>query len=167
MLQPLPFENARLVVELGSGTGVITRALLNQIPLDATLFAFEINPRFVQHLKLNTSDPRLVLINARAETVGEELRRRGYEQADAVVSSLALGLMSDRQRHAVLSSIASILDETGIFTQYQYFHGLQLRNRQLGMFNISRLLHQYFNLVQRRIIWRNLPPAFVYACRGR
>jgi phospholipid N-methyltransferase len=167
MLQPLPLRKTRVVVELGSGTGVMTQALLNLIPRDATLFAFEINPRFFQYLKSTVSDPRLVLMNASAEAVGTELRRRGYEHADAVVSSLALGLMSNVQRHALLSGIGSLLDETSVFTQYQYFHGLQLQNGQLRKFNVSRLLRQYFNSVQRRIIWRNLPPAFVFACRGR
>jgi phospholipid N-methyltransferase len=167
MLQPLPLRKTRVVVELGSGTGVMTQALLNLIPRDATLFAFEINPRFFQYLKSTVSDPRLVLMNASAEAAGTELRRRGYEHADAVVSSLALGLMSNVQRHALLSGIGSLLDETSVFTQYQYFHGLQLQNGQLRKFNVSRLLRQYFNSVQRRIIWRNLPPAFVFACRGR
>jgi phosphatidylethanolamine/phosphatidyl-N-methylethanolamine N-methyltransferase len=167
MLQPLPLGKTKVVVELGSGTGVMTQALLNLIPRDATLFAFEINPRFFGYLKAAVSDPRLVLINASAEVAGTELRRRGYEHADAVVSSLALGLMSNVQRHALLSGIGSLLDETSVFTQYQYFHGLQLQNGQLRKFNVSRLLRQYFNSVQRRIIWRNLPPAFVFACRGR
>jgi phospholipid N-methyltransferase len=97
MLQPLPLKKTKVVVELGSGTGVMTQALLNLIPFDATLFAFEINPRFLQHLKSTVSDPRLVLINASAESIELELRRRGYRRADAVVSSLALGFMSTRR----------------------------------------------------------------------
>ncbi len=167
MLQPLPLEKTKVVVELGSGTGVMTQALLNLIPFDATLFAFEINPRFLQHLKSTVSDPRLVLINASAESIEMELRRRGYKHADAVVSSLALGFMSNAQRHALLSGIGSLLDETGVFTQYQYLHSLQLQNGQLKKFSVSRLLRQYFSSVYRRTIWRNLPPAFVFACRGR
>jgi phospholipid N-methyltransferase len=167
MLQPLRLEKTNVVVELGSGTGVMTQALLDLIPFDATLFAFEINPRFLQHLKSTVSDPRLVLINASAESIEMELRRRGYNHADAVVSSLALGFMSNAQRHALLSGIGSLLDETGVFTQYQYLHSLQLQNGQLKKFSVSRLLRQYFSSVQRRTIWRNLPPAFVFACRGR
>jgi phospholipid N-methyltransferase len=66
MLQPLPLGKTKVVVELGSGTGVMTQALLNLIPRDATLFAFEINPRFFEYLKATVSDPRLVLMNASA-----------------------------------------------------------------------------------------------------
>ena len=166
MLRPLPVENARVVVELGPGTGVMTRAFLNRLPFNATLLAFEINSRFARHLKSTISDPRLVVINARAEALLEELGRRGYQYVDAVLSSLAMGFMSDRQRHALLREISICLKKRGTFTQYQYLHSLQLRGRQLTKFDLSGLLQQYFRSVQRKIIWRNLPPAFVFTCRG-
>ncbi len=166
MLGPLPLERARVVVEVGPGTGAMTQALLNLIPLDATLLAFEINRRFLSYLKSNVSDSRLVVINASAEMLQKEVHRRGYECVDAVVSSLALGLMPDRQRRAFLSGLGSLLSEAGVFTQYQYFHRLQLKNGQFRRFHLAHLLHRYFSSVHQRIIWRNLPPAFVFACRG-
>ena len=166
MLRPLPLENARVVVELGPGTGVMTRAFLKQLPFNATLLAFEINSRFARHLKSTISDSRLVVIHARAEALLEELSRRGYRQVDAILSSLAMGFMSDRQRHALLSEISICLKKRGTFTQYQYLHSLQLRGRQLTKFDLSGLLEQYFRSVRRKIIWRNLPPAFVFTCRG-
>src|SRR5438445_1066865 len=70
MLRPLPTTNARVVIELGPGTGVMTRALLDLLPFDATLLAFEINPRFARHLRSTISDPRLVVIHARASASG-------------------------------------------------------------------------------------------------
>jgi len=166
MLRPLPLEGARLVVEVGPGTGVMTQALLNRIPFDATLLAFEINSRFSRYLKSNVADSRLDVINASAETLRKEVRRRGHERVDAVVSSLALGLMPDRQRHAFLSELGSLLGEAGVFTQYQYFHALQVKNGQVRRLDLMQLLRRYFRSVQRRIIWRNLPPAFVFVCRG-
>ena len=166
MLRPLPLENARVVVELGPGTGVMTRAFPNRLPFNATLLAFEINSRFARHLKATISDPRLVVIHARAEALLEELSRRGYRYVDGVLSSLAMGFMSDRQRHALLSEISTCLKKRGTFTQYQYLHSLQLRGRQLAKFDLSGLLEQYFRSVRRKIIWRNLPPAFVFTCRG-
>lgn len=165
MLRPLPLENARVVVELGPGTGVMTRALLETLPSDAKLVAFEINDRFLRHLRSTISDPRFVLIQSPAEALEQELNRRGYRHVDAVLSSLAMGLMSDRQRHALLSEIAIRLKK-GTFTQYQYLHGLQLRDRQLSKFDMDALLRRYFRSVQRNITWRNLPPAFVFTCRG-
>ena len=165
MLKPLSLEKARLVVEIGSGTGALTKALLKLIPSDASLLAFEINSSFCRYLRSNFSDPRLDVINASAETLAQELHRRGHDRVDAVVSSLALGLMPDPERFAFLSGLASLLGDSAVFTQYQYFHGLQFTNGKFRRFDLRRLLQRYFRSVQMKVIWRNLPPAFVFICR--
>lgn len=165
MLKSLPLATARVIVELGPGTGCMTRALLDLIPFNATLLAFEINPRFSWYLRSSISDPRLVVIDASAETVQNEVRRRGYERANAIVSSLALGFMAEELRHTFLAQLGSCLDHAGIFTQYQYFHRLQIKNGQVKKFRLANLLRGYFSSVEQRIIWRNLPPAFVFTCR--
>jgi phosphatidylethanolamine/phosphatidyl-N-methylethanolamine N-methyltransferase len=165
MLEPLPLANARVVVELGAGTGVMTRALLNELPPQATLLVFEINLRFYNYLKAHFSDPRLVLIHASAEHVDLELRQRGYAEVDAVVSSLGLGLIPDRERHAILERLLPFVHDRTVFTQYQYIHALQCENGRVRRFDLRPLLGQYFASVQSRLIWRNLPPAFVFACR--
>ncbi|MFQ5696633.1 MAG: class I SAM-dependent methyltransferase [Terriglobia bacterium] len=80
MVAPLPLAEARCVVEFGPGTGTMTRALLEQMPADALLLAFEVNPRFVDYLRKTLPDPRLQVVSASAERVGEELRARGLEE---------------------------------------------------------------------------------------
>lgn len=164
MVRPLPLKRARVVVEMGPGTGAMTHALLKLIPFDATLLAFEINARFSRYLRSSISDPRLVVINASAETLQKEVHSRGHDSVDAVVSSLALGFTPDRQRRNLLGGLASLLGESGVFTQYQYLHRLQMEKGQLRKFNLGLLLHRYFGSVQQRLIWRNLPPAFVFTC---
>jgi phospholipid N-methyltransferase len=166
MLDPLPLRSARLVVELGCGTGAMTHALLASMRRDAVLLAFEINPRFTQYLSDTVSDPRLILVNSSAEMLQQELQRRGLGRVDAVLSSLGLALMSDQQRHSLLAGLSDAMDEHGVLTQYHYFHGLQIRNGQLARFDLPRLLNGHFHSVKRRIVWRNLPPAFVFVCRG-
>lgn len=167
MLGPLPLKRARTVVEVGPGTGVITRALLNRLPFDATLLAFEINPRFSRHLKSTVPDTRLSLVDTSAERLREELERRGFQQVDAIVSSLALGLMPAVQRRHFLCGVCGLLSEKGVFTQYQYVHSLQvMKNGQLKRFDLEKMLKRYFRSVQRKMIWRNLPPAFVFICKN-
>lgn len=165
MLGPVALTKARVVVEVGAGTGVMTRALLKLIPRDATLLAFEINPKFSSYLQSKVSDPRLEVIHANAENLDSELLRRGHKRVDAVISSLALAFMFHRQRHSFLNSLGKHLGETGVFTQFHYLHGLQFNNGHLRRFPLVQLLRGYFGSVERRIIWRNLPPAFVFECR--
>lgn len=165
MLEPLPLAGARVVVELGAGTGVMTRALLNELPQQATLLVFEINQRFYDYLKAHFSDPRLVLIHASAEHVDLELRQRGLTEVDAVLSSLGLGLMSARERQVIFERLVPFLTDRTVVTQYQYIHALQFKNGRVSRLDLRPLLNRYFASVQSKLIWRNLPPAFVFSCR--
>lgn len=167
MLEPLSLERAKVAVELGPGTGVMTRALLRALPREATLLTFEINERFTRHLIATVSDPRLIVINAPAEALGKELKKRGYSRVDAILSSLAMAFMSTQQRQRILGEASAALTDTGIFTQYQYLHCLQFSDWHLSKFDLEKLLEQYFRSVEKKIIWPNLPPAFVFACRKR
>lgn len=166
MISPLPLKRARVVVEVGPGTGVMTRALLDAIPFEATLLAFEINPRFSRYLKSNVPDSRLEIINASAETLRDEVHRHGHDRVDAVVSSLAFGFLSPVQRKVYLSEVCNLLDENGAFTQYQYVHSMEVTGGQLRRFDLVPLLRRHFRSVKRTMIWRNLPPAFVFVCKG-
>ena len=167
MLEPLPFARTRIALELGAGTGVITHALLEQLPSNAKLLVFEINRRFVDCLQESISDSRVILIHSSVENLSSELQRRGIEHVDAVVSSLGLAFMSDRQREALFEQLAPFLHKSSVFTQYQYIHGMQFVKGRLCRFNLRSLLSRYFGSVHSKIVWRNLPPAFVFTCRAQ
>jgi len=166
MVDPLPLRRARVVVELGCGTGAVTRALLGEMPRQSLLLAFEINPRFATYLRKQISDPRLVVIPASAENIRKEVHNRGFRHVDAVASSLALSLMPDQLKHDILSESSSVLQRSGVFTQYLYLHGVQWQGGRPEFFGGARLLGRHFREVNQTIVWPNLPPAFVYACRG-
>jgi phospholipid N-methyltransferase len=167
MLEPLPLSRARVAVEFGAGTGVITNAMLAQLPPDATLLVFEINRRFYDCLQNTISDPRVVLINASVENLDVELSKRGVQRVDAVASSLGLAFMSERSRHHLFQRLSLFLHPRSVFTQYQYIHGLQFDNGRLSRLDLRPLLSRYFGIVQNKIEWRNLPPAFVFTCHAQ
>ncbi|MCB1020131.1 MAG: methyltransferase domain-containing protein [Acidobacteria bacterium] len=167
MVQPLPMDRVKTMVELGPGTGAMTEELLAQLPRDAKLFAFEINPRFVQYLRANLSDPRLEVIECGAERADEELARRGVHKADAVLSSLGLSLLPDSLIEEIFAAVFPLLAQDGVFTQFQYVTRMRLQDGRAEYFDVGDLLRRHFPRVQRRMIVRNLPPAFVYDCRLR
>lgn len=169
MLAPLPLASARCVVEFGSGTGAMTRELLEAMAPEARLLCFEINPRFCDYMRENFSDPRLELVRSSAERMPAELAARGLGPAEAVVSSLGLTLMSGQEREAVLSGLAASLAPDGVFTQFQYLHALlpqmSPQNGHLERFTAAGFLRGYFTRVTSEVVWRNLPPALVLTCR--
>jgi hypothetical protein len=42
---------------------------------------------------------------------------------------------------------------------------MQVRSGRLYYYDVRSFLARYFGQVGRRVIWRNLPPAFVFECR--
>jgi len=167
MLEPLKLRPRCVIVELGPGTGVMTRALLNILPPDGNILAFEISDRFYSYLNEKIPDKRLVVLNTGAEHLKAELHKRGYDHVDGFVSSLALGFFSDAQRRALLESFSPFMGENSVYTQYQYVQGMELSHGRFRRFSIQPLLRQYFHSVQCRTVWRNIPPAFVFACRKK
>ncbi len=166
MVEPLAVGRARTVVELGPGTGVMTRELLRQLPFNARLLAFEVNPRFVRYLRKECEDSRLEVIQASAASLVEELGKRGIDRADAVLSSLGCSLMPESVVRDVLDAASQVIGDHGVFTQFQYVHRMRIENGRPMYFDVAQWLNQHFPLVNRRMIVRNLPPAFVYDCRN-
>lgn len=177
MVAPLPLSDAEIVVEFGPGTGAMTRLLLDFVPADARVLAFEINPCFVKYLREDITDPRLEVIEAGAETAGDELRRRGYKRVDAVLSSLGFGMMPEGVSREIMQGLVPFLDERSGFTQFQYMQGMRWSGNngngngnsngrpRVEFFDLRDFLGEYFRTVQRSMVWRNLPPAKVIYCQ--
>jgi len=169
LLRPIDFDRARIIVELGMGTGAITTEILRRMAPGSVLFAIEVNPAFIAHVRSKVHDSRFVPISGRAERLGSILGKRGVRRADAIVSSLGLTSMAHDQRASIVGQAAGHLGENGVLTQYQYLPASGKPNwaRALGLkrFAEENFLRQYFREVRsERVIW-NLPPANVYTCR--
>ena len=169
LLRPIDFTNARVIIELGMGTGAITMELLRRMQPDTTLYCIEINPVFVSHMRERVDDQRFVPILSGAERLGSILNQRGIRRADAIVSSLGLTSMGHDQRCSIVHQAAVHLHGNGVLTQYQYLHARGEPNWScaLGLkrFHEEFFLRQYFReVVSEQVIW-NLPPAAVYTCR--
>jgi len=169
MLRPIDFERARVIVELGVGTGAVTLELLQRMRPDARLYALDINARFIDFVRKTILDPRLVPLVGAAEDLGEILLAQGIRKADAIISSLGLTTMQDQQREQILGEVRKCLVAGGVVSQFQYWHsrGGPRWLRVLGLHGFSEeaFLRQYFHRISTDHVLRNFPPATVYSCR--
>jgi phospholipid N-methyltransferase len=169
LLRRVDFGSARVVVELGMGTGAITTEILKRLGPDAVLYGVDLNPVFISHLRQRIQDKRFVPILGRAEHLSALLDQHGIRRAHAVVSSLGLTSMRPRQRSAIVQQVTERLTDGGVLTQFQYVHASGSPN-WLSKFGIQRFaekdfLQAHFRHVHaERVIW-NFPPANVYTCR--
>jgi phospholipid N-methyltransferase len=169
MLRPIDFERARVIVELGVGTGAVTMELLQRMRPDARLYALDINARFIDFVRRTIPDPRLAPVVGAAEDLGEIMREAGERKADAIISSLGLTTMQDNQREQILCEMRKCLAHGGVVSQFQYWHsrGGPRWMRALGLhgFPEEEFLRQYFHRISTDHVLRNFPPATVYSCR--
>jgi phosphatidylethanolamine/phosphatidyl-N-methylethanolamine N-methyltransferase len=169
LLRPIDFSAASVIVELGVGTGAITKEILRRLKPNAVLLGVDLNPAFVTHVGQTTQDPRFIPILGQAERLGTLLSQHGISRADAIVSSLGLTSMHSSQRSTIMTQAAAHLTRSGVLTQYQYLHANGEPNwvSSLGLmrFPEKEFLKAHFrHVASERVIW-NLPPARVYTCR--
>ena len=167
MVEPVSHGAAKTVVEFGPGTGPMTAKILESMGEDSLLYGFEINPRFVSYLNERFQDKRLHVKEMGAEKVNQVLEADGRGCADAVISSLPLSFFPRDLRHQILSEAARALAPEGVFTQFQYASGLDCSGPIPKPYELRPLLLQYFTRVERHLVWRNFPPAWVYHCYVR
>lgn len=163
MIADMDLSRANLVVELGPGTGVFTRAILDALRPDARLICVEVNPELASTLAARF--PRAAVINDSAQYLGRYLGALGVQGGvDCVISGLPWVLFSAVEQRRLLDPLVSGLKPGGRFATFAYTHAAWLPAGR----RFRRMLDDAFDeVVVSAQVWRNLPPAFVYRCRSR
>lgn len=152
-------EAARGVVEFGPGTGVVTELLIEAVPPDCRLFAIELDPVLAAGLRARFPDLRVYRDSA--GNVSELCSQEGLEGVDCIVSGLPWASFTEERQDELLDATVSVLRPGGQFLTFAYVHGTWLPTGR----RFRRKLSRCFSRVSRsRIVWRNLPPAYIYIC---
>jgi phospholipid N-methyltransferase len=117
---------SRSVVELGPGTGGITRAILDALPPDASLLSLDINPLFCARIR-QIEDPRLTVHCGSALEMEPSLARYKLAPPDVVVSGIPFSTIKPEISARLLDLIVRLLPTGGRFVAYQ------IRNRVDGL----------------------------------
>lgn len=153
MTAGLGLGSAESVVELGPGTGVFTEAVLALLRSDARFTAVEINPRLASSLRARF--PSLDVVEGSAE----HLASFAEPPVDVVVSGLPWTAMPAARQLSILDAVRDALSPRGRFTTFAYAHTAWTPPAR----RFARLLRSRFAIVERTpVVWRNLPPAYVY-----
>ena len=147
-------STARVVVELGPGTGGTTRALLKCMRDHARLLCVELNPQF-HGIVRRIADPRLVVHHGSAEELGEVMERHGLSGADAIVSGIPFSTMPPSTAGRILDAIYAALVPGGRFVAYQVRGHVEAFSRP------------YFGPAQVDVELLNIPPVRIYRWEKR
>ena len=155
----LEAEKSNAIAELGPGTGVVTREILQHKAPDCRFFAVELDKDICEELRSEL--PELDLYNADASFLADICRQSNIAELDAVVSGLPWAAFPAELQHAILSAITKSLKKGGKFSTFAYLQGMVLP----AGWRFRHLLEKYFSQVEiSEVVWKNLPPAVVYRC---
>jgi len=160
MTEGMGLAEAETVVELGPGTGVFTRVIQARLRPQARLLCIEINPELARVLAGRF--PRAEVINDCAENLAQHLEAVGGASADSVISGLPWAAFSSDRQERLLGAVITALRPGGRFATFAYLHSAWLPPGR----SFRGLLESRFHRVETSaVVWRNLPPAFVYRCQ--
>jgi phospholipid N-methyltransferase len=145
-------QGAATVVELGSGTGAVTHALLRALSPRGRLLAVELDEEFAAMLEAEC-DERLIVHRGDAAQLGHALSQHGLHPVDAVVSGIPFSTIDEAIGRNVLQQVWASLQPGGAFIAYQ------IRG------DVVRLARDLMGKPQTRIELRNVPPIRIYAWR--
>ncbi len=160
MIPPVDLTTADVVVELGAGTGVVTRALCNHIGTHTQLVALELRDPSALRLQRKFSDVQVV--SGSAEHLRQHLDRLGHSHADCIVSGLPWGSMPGDLQRRILDSVEMSLKPGGAFSAMAYIHASRFASARRFRQELER---RFGKVSVSPVVWANLPPAFVYYCQ--
>lgn len=149
LIEKINFQQAEVFVEYGSGKGVITKMLLDNIGPNAVLFAFETNENFIENLN-EIHDSRLIVVNNDAEDAKRILKSKyQIEVVDYIISTIPFSLIEKHKRNRIINNSFKLLKEKGRFITYQY------------SWFIFNLMKRNFNHVNWELVLLNFPPVVI------
>lgn len=156
----LDFSGDAQIVELGPGTGVVTKVIAEELGLQARCLAIEIDPGFAKRLKGRFGQVQVACGSAAYLPV--LTKSHGFDRVDHIVSGLPFASLPAQITTGILDGIEAVLPSGGTFTTFQYVHGFPL---PLASGFRREMTKRLGATPVRRLVWRNMPPAYVLSWR--
>jgi ornithine lipid N-methyltransferase len=152
----IAWDRARVILELGAGTGPITKVLAENAHPDCKLVILERDPDFARLLRQRFQDQaNCDVVEGDARDLPAILKERGISAADYVVSGLPVPSFPPDLQRDLFRAVKEVLAPTGTFNQITELPWVYWR-----------FYRRFFDEVRFVFEPRNIPPAGAYFCRG-
>ena len=150
------WANAKVLVELGAGTGPITKVLAEKARPETRVVVLERDPDFSRLLRERFSSlPNFDVIEGDVRDLASMLRDRGIAQVDHIVSGLPVPSFPKDLQRDFFGVVHEVLSPAGGYSQIT-----ELALVYMGLYK------RYFEHVKFVFEPRNFPPAGAYHCQG-
>jgi len=145
----IDFDRAQVIAEYGPGEGVHSREIARRMRPDARLLLFELDPALSRLLQRQFSDdPRIHVLNRDAADLPVEMKMRGINHCDYILSGIPFSILKLDKKRALLKKTYDALVPGGSFIIYQ----------------VTNELKQHatiFDEAESEYFLQNIPPMFI------
>lgn len=150
MLGPVRWDEVKLFVEYGPGVGTFTRQVLGRLPADARLIAIDTNADFIDYLRKDIDDERLIAVTGSAADVQNIIESQGFDKADYILSGLPFSTLPPGVGEAIGEASANAIRPGGALLVYQFSP------------KVRDFIAPHFERIDRGFEWVNVPPATLF-----
>lgn len=155
-LSNVDWDRADVVVELGAGTGPITRVIAALARPKTRVIVLERDADFARLLRERFAHlAHFDVVEGDVRDLASILQDRGINQVDAVISGLPVPSFPGDLQLELFRVVRSVLKSAGTYSQITEIPWLYLR-----------FYRRFFDEVRFVFEPRNIPPAGAYHCRG-
>jgi len=152
----IEWDRVKVLLELGAGTGPITRVLAERARPDCHILVLERDGDFARLLRERFgAQENLEVIEGDVRDLGSILADRGIGEVDHLISGLPVPSFPDDLQRSLFRDVRAILRPEGSFNQITELAWVYWR-----------FYRRFFEQVEFVFEPRNLPPSGAYFCRG-
>ena len=149
-------QRASVVVEIGTGTGVVTEQILLSKQDSSCFFAIEISDNFAEMTRARCPDADIVCADARF--IEDILCEKNIKSCDSIVSCIPWATLSSEAQDEMIEAIYKALSSKGRFATLLLLPGLGLPSTRNF---VKKIKCKFRTTGFSSVVWRNLPPAIV------
>ena len=156
MCRHITADKPQTIIELGAGTGAVTRGLVQAMHQDSRLISVEIDHDFAQVLRMHY--PQAEVLECDVVELKPKLAELGVDRADVFVSGLPTPSLPKAVNVAVLEAFRDITGDGaghGVFSQLTVMP-----------YVYKSFYQKLFDQVDFDLVVANIPPGGAYHCRG-
>lgn len=149
-----PDEN-NVVVELGVGTGAITRSIRDALSDERSYLGIELDPRLASAMKVRY--PGLSIVCGSAANAFEIHRNSGLGKVSYVLCGLPFVTLPEELANEILMEVEKFMSAGCMFRAFQYAHGYYMP----AAIRLRKFMRDRYGFSKRsRLVARNVPPAY-------
>lgn len=151
-IKPRPDD---VVMELGVGTGAITKYLQEIVPDDSSYLGIELDRDLVRSLKRNY--PQMQIVRGNALDAASIHEKSGLGKVGYIICCLPFVSLPNETGEKILTEIDKFMQQGCTFRTFQYAHGYYFPSAiKLREFMRDR----YGKSKRSRLVVKNVPPAY-------